>query len=122
MGDAARQPRSTAEVFDDHLRLRSAGDVDTDLERNYAADVVLLCEPGVLRGRKAVRESARRLAWQLPGARFSYPTRRVEGDYALLVWDAESPDGTVHHGVDSFTVRAGRIVMQSIYYRVKEKG
>ncbi len=64
MGEAAARVRSTAEVFEEHLRLRAAGEVDADLERNYAPDVVPLCEPAVLRGCQAVRESARRLAWQ----------------------------------------------------------
>lgn len=111
--------RQTREVLDDHLRLREAGDVDADLARNYAEDIVLLCEPGVLRGRQAVRESAQRLAWQIPNARYEYPSLRVEGEYAMLVWNASSPDGKVHHGVDSFVMREGRIVAQSIYYRVR---
>lgn len=29
-------------VFEDHLRLRAAGDIEEDLRRNYAVDVVLL--------------------------------------------------------------------------------
>jgi hypothetical protein len=40
-------------MLDDHLRLRSAGQVKKDLARNYAPDVVLLCEPGVLQGVQA---------------------------------------------------------------------
>lgn len=110
--------RATREVLEDHLHLRSAGDLEADLQRNYAADVVLLCEPAVLCGRDAVRKSAEQLAWQIPQARFEYPTRRVEGEYALLIWNARSPGGRVHHGVDTFVIRAGRIVLQSIYYRV----
>ena len=114
--------RSTAEVLDEHLRLRSAGELEKDLAHNYAPDVVLLCDPGVLQGREAVRKSADRLAWQIPHARFEYPVRQVQGEYALLVWNAFSPDGHVHHGVDSFVIRNGCIVMQSIYYRVTSSG
>ncbi len=94
--------RSTQEVFDDHLRLRVAGEVDEDLARNYAPEV---------RGAARLADSE---------ARFEFPTRRVEGEYALLVWNAQSPNGDVHHGVDSFVIRQGKIVMQSIYYRVQE--
>jgi hypothetical protein len=36
--------RPADEVFEDHLRFRSQGDLETDLERNYADDVVVLCE------------------------------------------------------------------------------
>lgn len=34
--------RSAEEVFEDHLRLRAAGDIEEDLRANYAVDVVLL--------------------------------------------------------------------------------
>ena len=47
--------RQPDEVFEDHLCLRSQGDLETDLERNYADDVVLLCELGALKGRAAIR-------------------------------------------------------------------
>ena len=110
--------RSTSEVFEDHLRLRSLGDLETDLERNYADDIVLLCELGALKGRDAVRDSARRLGLQLPGAEFEFPTKLVRGEYAFLVWKARSPHYEVDHGADSFVIRAGRIVVQTIFYRL----
>ena len=49
---------------------------------------------------------------------FEYPSKEVEGDYALLVWNAKSDNYHVDHGVDSFVIRDGRIVMQSIFYRL----
>jgi hypothetical protein len=111
-------PRSAAEVFEDHLRLRSRGELEADLERNYAEDVILMCETGTLRGRDAVRDSARRLGLQLPEASFAFAAREVAGDYAFLVWSARSERFTVEHGADSFVIRDGRIVMQSIFYRL----
>jgi hypothetical protein len=77
--------RPAHEVFEDHLRLRSAGDLETDLERNYADDVVLLCELGALKGRAAIRRSARQLGLQLPDAEFQFPTKLVEGEHAFLI-------------------------------------
>jgi hypothetical protein len=71
--------RSADEVFEDHLRLRSQGDLETDLERNYADDVVLLCELGALKGRAAIRKSARRLGLQLPDARIPVPDQARRG-------------------------------------------
>ena len=44
---AARSPQ---EVFGSHLRFRAAGELEKDLAVNYAEDVVLLCEFGVLHG------------------------------------------------------------------------
>lgn len=110
--------RPPAEVFEDHLRLRSAGDLETDLQMNYADDVILLCEFGALTGRDAVRQSARRLGLQLPEARFEFPTKCVYGEYAFLVWTARSQQYKVDHGADSFVIRGGRIVVQTIFYRL----
>jgi hypothetical protein len=108
--------RSTQDVFQSHLRLRSAHAVEEDLSENYADDVVLLCEFGVLHGRDAIRRSADRLAWQVKNAKFEYVTQFVSGEYAFLRWRATSPDMRIEEGADSFVIRNGRIVMQSVYY------
>ncbi len=110
--------RSPEEVFDDHLRLRSVADFETDLRRNYAEDILLFCEVGVLEGHDAIRASARRLGLQLPEARFEFTARWVAGEYAFLVWRAESDRFSVEDGADSFVIRDGRIVMQTIFYRL----
>jgi hypothetical protein len=112
--------RPPADVFEDHLRLRSAGDLETDLQMNYADDVILLCEFGSITGRDAVRQSARRLGLQLPEARFEFPTKSVLGEYAFLVWTARSQKFIVHYGADSFVIRGGRIAVQTIFYRLAD--
>jgi hypothetical protein len=47
--------RSTVEVFEDHLALRLAGEVERDIQRNYAEDVVLITLDGIFRGHNGVR-------------------------------------------------------------------
>lgn len=72
--------RSAArEVLDDHLRLADASDLETDLERNFAEDVVLLTGYGVFRGIEGVREKARLLSEQLLEARWTYRTLTLSG-------------------------------------------
>jgi SnoaL-like domain len=112
--------RPADEVFEDHLRLRSLGDLETDLERNYANDVVVLCELGALHGRAAIRKSARRLGLQLPDAEFQFPIKLVRGEHAFLVWKARSQRFEVEDGADSFVIRGGRIVAQTIFYRLSK--
>src|SRR5687767_6607288 len=108
--------RHTREVLEDHLRLRSVGDLDMDLKRNYADDVVVLCELGALKGRDAIRRSARHLGLQLPDAEFQFPTKLVEGEHAFVVWKARSERFEVDDGADSFVIRGGRILAQTIFY------
>ena len=100
-GDYSEEDQMTRppdEVFEDHLRLRSRGDLETDLERNYADDIVVLCELGALKGRADIRKSARRLGLQLPDAEFQFPTKLVEGEHAFLVWKAQSERFEVEDG------------------------
>ena len=111
--------RGAGEVFRNHLALRLAGCTAEDIRSNYAEDVVLLCFDGAYRGRKAVRESAKRLAEQLPNARFELTSEIVEGPYAFLLWRAEADGCDAVDGADSFVFRDGRIVMQSVFYRLR---
>jgi hypothetical protein len=111
--------RSTIEVLEDHLECRRRGDIDGDLERNYARNVVLLCEHGVFKGHAAIRDSAKALADQLPDGCYEFPLKQVHGEYALLHWNARSPNARVDLGVDVFVIRYGRIVLQTVSYLLK---
>lgn len=113
--------RTTAEVFDDHLRRRAEGRLEEDLQQDYSDNVILLCEFGVMCGREAVRQSAVRLGLQLPNGKFEYLARHVQDEYAFLKWRADSDTFRVEHGADSFVIRDGRIVMQSVYYQLYPK-
>jgi SnoaL-like domain len=113
--------RSTRDVLEDHLRLRrrGAGKVEEDITRNYAEDVVLLTGFGVFRGHDGVRRSAQILHEQLPCARYQYLTRLVDGEMAFLEWAARCPTARVEDGADSYLIRDGRIVAQTIHYTVR---
>ena len=87
---------------------------------NYADDVVVLCELGAPRGRDAIRRSARHLGLQLPDAELQFPTKLVEGEHAFLVWKARSQRFEVDDGADSFVIRGGRILAQTIFYRLSK--
>ena len=111
--------RSPSEVLDDHLALAAAGDWQTDLERNVDEDIVVLTGFGVFTGRDQVRILAELLDAQLPGVSFDYTTVLVHGDVAFLEWTASGPTAQVRNGADSFVIRDGRIVAQTIHYTVE---
>lgn len=114
--------RSAAEVFESHLQLRDAQDLEADIRTNYAPDVVLMTCTGVFRGHDGVRASAAELNRYFPDGKFEYVRRMVEGDIAFLVWTGRSPVGEVKDGADSFVIRDGRIVAQTIHYTVDHHG
>jgi len=47
--------------------------------------------------------------------------RWVEGDYAHIVWTAETADDTYEFATDTFVVRNGKIVAQSFAAKIKPK-
>ena len=85
MGDptADLAARTTQEVYEDHLRLADENDIEGDLARNVAEDVVVLTGRGVFRGHDGVRELARQLMTEIPSGRWTYVTRLFEGPMAL---------------------------------------
>lgn len=119
-GTAMSSTRSAREVLDDHLALALAGDLETDLERNFSDDVVLLTGYGIFRGIEGVREKARLLSQQLPNGKWDYRTVMADGELGFLEWSATSDSGaTVEDGADSYLIQNGRIRAMTIHYTVQ---
>ncbi len=110
--------RSTREVLDDHLRLAAENDLEADLQRNVAEDIVLLTPRGVFRGHPGVRELARQLLEEVPSGRWRYVQCLAEGRMAFLEWTVDSGEFRVPDGVDSFLIEDGKIQAQTIHYTV----
>lgn len=111
--------RTTKEVFESHLQLRLEGKIAEDIERNYASDVVLLSSIKRFTGKDGVKESADDLSRDIGDAKFEYVKKEIEGEFAFLIWKARSETIRVEHGVDSFLIRDGKILVQSIFYALQ---
>jgi len=113
--------RSSIAVLDDHLRESQTGSIEADLARNYSEDLVVLTGRGVYRGHQGLRQLAQRLREELPEATFEYRTRLIEGEMGFLEWTGHSPVAEVEDGADSYLIREGKIVAQTIHYTVKQR-
>jgi hypothetical protein len=113
--------RTTEEVLEDHLRESKEGSVEDDLQRNFAEDLLILTTNGVFRGHEGMRSLNRKLQEELPKARLAYTTKLVAGEMAFLEWTSQSESAVVEDGVDSYCIRDGRIVAQTIHYTVRKK-
>lgn len=113
--------RPTTAVLDAHLRAAREASIDEDLRRNFSPDLVLLTADGAFGGHDGLRRLNRKLQRELPEATYTYHAQVVKGEVALLVWSVRSERGRtrVRDGADTYVVREGRIVAQTIHYTVE---
>ncbi len=57
-----------------------------------------------------------------PEATFSMKQQFIEGDYAYILWSAETVDNVYEMGTDTFVVQDDKIVAQSFTGKVTPKG
>ena len=57
-----------------------------------------------------------------PGATFSMKQQSIEGDYAYILWTAETADNVYEMATDTFVVQDGKIVAQSFTGKITPKG
>ena len=113
---------STKDVLDHHLKCFGEGDLKGILS-DYAPSAVLFTQDGPLRGAAAIRPLFQAMIAEFgkPGAVFSMKQQSVEGDYAYILWTAETADNVYEVGTDTFVVRGGKIVVQSFAGKIRPK-
>jgi ketosteroid isomerase-like protein len=118
-----REMASTKELLDHHLKCFGEGDLQ-GLLSDYAPGAVLLTPDGPLRGADAIKPFFQALFAEFgkPGAAFSMKQESVEGDYAYILWTAETADNVYEVGTDTFVVRDGKVVVQSFAGKIIPKG
>ena len=114
---------STRDVLEHHLKCFGAGDL-TGVLSDYASGAVLFTPDGPLKGVDAMRSLFQTffVEFAKPGASFSMKQQCIEGDYAYIVWTAETADNVYEVGTDTFVVRDGKIVAQSFAAKITSKG
>lgn len=113
---------STKDVLDHHLNCFGKGDLQ-GLVSDYVQDAVLLTPDGPLRGADAIRPflQAMFVEFGKPGAVFNMKRESIEGDYAYILWTAETADNVYEVGTDTFVVRDGKVVIQSFASKMMPK-
>src|SRR5712691_252937 len=113
---------STKDVIDHHLNAFGKRDLNGVLS-DYAPGAVFFTQHGPLRGVDAIRPLFQAMIAEFgkPGATFSMKQQLVEGDYAYIMWTAETADNVYELGTDTFVVRDGKIVAQSFTSKITPK-
>ena len=105
---------TTRDVIDHHLEAFGKLDLEGVLS-DYAPGAVFLTEHGPLEGVEAIRPLFQALIaeFEKPGAALRMRQQLVAGDYAYILWTAETADHVYELGTDTFVVHDGKIVAQS---------
>ncbi len=113
---------STKDVLDHHLKCFGEGNLEGILT-DYSSDAVLFMPAGPLKGPDAIKPvfEAMFSEFAKPGASFAMHQQCVEGDYAYILWTAETADNSYDAATDTFVVRNGKIVAQSFAAKITPK-
>ena len=114
---------TTSDVVNQHLKCFGEHDLDGVLA-DYSSDAVLFIPSGPLRGPAAIKPFFQALVSEFskPGATFSMRQQYSDGDYAYILWSAETADNSYEAATDTFIVRNGKIVAQSFAAKITPKG
>ncbi len=114
---------TTKDVLERHLKCFGEGDLMGILS-DYAPGAVFFTPNGPLKGPDAIRPLFEQLLAEFgkPGATFSMKLQSVEGDYAYILWTAQTADNVYELATDTLVVRDGKIVAQSFTGKVTPKG
>lgn len=113
---------TTKDVLDQHLKSFYDNDLDGVLA-DYSSDAVLFTPGRPLKGPEAIKPFFQAFLSEFakPGASLSMREQSVEGDYAYILWTAETADNSYEAATDTFVVQNGKIVAQSFAAKITAK-
>ena len=113
---------TTSDVVDQHMKNFYEKNLDGVLA-DYVSNSVLFVPGGPLRGLTAIKRffQAFLAEFSKPGSTFAMHEKYAEGDYAYILWNAETADNRYEAATDTFIVRDGKIVAQSFAAKIIPK-
>lgn len=113
---------TTKDVVDHHLKSFGEGDLNGILS-DYAPMAILFTPNGLLEEIDAIRPVFEGLLTEFakPGSSFNLKHQSVKGDYAYILWTAETADNSYEMVTDTFVVKDGKIVAQSFAAKILPK-
>jgi ketosteroid isomerase-like protein len=106
---------STETVLNDHLEMFGEQDLD-GIVADYADDAVVITNDETYRGTAEIRGLFEEFfrEFSADDVSFSLERQTVEDDVAYIIWEAETPENEYEFATDTFVVRDGEIVVQTL--------
>ena len=114
---------STQDILNHHLGCFGEGDIEGILS-DYTEDTVLEIPDAQIKGLDGLREFFTGLLEDFGKAPPTFEMLRlaVHGEFAYIVWKAQTADIDYHIGSDTFVVRDGKIVYQAFTAHITPRG
>jgi SnoaL-like domain len=113
--------KRTEETLQKHLQAFGSGDVDAVMA-DYDETAVFIKQDGTLRGTDEIRSFFETLVADLPpGSTLDVSEQIVEEEIAYIVWSGESEKVKIPFATDTFIVRDGKIVAQTLAAQMEKK-
>jgi ketosteroid isomerase-like protein len=115
---------SAKTVMDHHLQAFLAGDVEEVL-KDYSDESVFMSPNGVARGREEIQAVFTRLLGGLfaPGTyTFTLDFEHTEPEVGMIIWHAECAGANIPIATDTFVVRDGVILAQTVALKMEPTG
>jgi ketosteroid isomerase-like protein len=113
---------TTKDVLEHHLKCFGERNL-AGLLTDYASDAVLFTPYGMLKGTNAMKPLFEQVFAEFakPGASFNITVQAIDGDYAYMLWTAETADNVYVMATDTYVVRGGKILVQSFAAHLSPK-
>jgi ketosteroid isomerase-like protein len=114
--------RTTASVLDHHLDAFGSQDLDAVLA-DYDDDSVIVTPDGTFRGLDEIEELFAGLfaEFSTEGASITMRERTVEGDFAYIIWEGDTPENDYEFATDTFHVPDDTITFQTFAGKIEPK-
>jgi hypothetical protein len=85
---------------------------------------MILSDGAVLRGVEPIKALFVGLLAEFakPGASFTLSQKVIEGEIAYITWSAETADHVYEFATDTFVIRDGKILIQTVGFKTTAKG
>jgi len=107
--------RNAGEIFAHHLEAFGAGDLDEILV-DYTPDTLMIYGDRIWRGLDGARDffSLWLSEWIPAGSRFDVIDQHTVDSVVYLTWTAESEKYVFDFGTDTFVMRDGKVLQQTV--------
>lgn len=112
----------TTAVLERHKKTFGSQDME-GVMADYAPDAVMFSANGPVKGSAALRSTFQQLfaEWAKPGVKFELKQQTVDGQSAVIYWNAETADNVYEAGMDAFVVENGKIVSHFFSAKITPK-